>query len=227
MRWILQLAAMTLSIASQASPNSFIVFPYRRRRSNDLMASFISHQISLNLRCLNLMVLIERVEVTTLLLLSAPIWNYIFTKRLHVVFSFSFFLQSIKVLLSNNFFFFSASPCGIEFLGWCVFGCFASDGMMTVRVFCKVSIINIEYHKDRLWLKYHGWQRERVTGTDCHRAGKSLTQFLRMKKRKSIAMSSSTFGGRKRHDKLCFCSISGDAVLKLNEHENTFCVMPE
>lgn len=27
---------------------------------------------------------------------------------------------------------------------------FASDGMMTVRVFCKVSIINIEYHKDRL-----------------------------------------------------------------------------
>lgn len=67
LRWILQLAAMTLSIASQVSPNSFIVFPSRRHRSNGLMTSFISHQISLNLRCLNLMAIInsERVEVTT------------------------------------------------------------------------------------------------------------------------------------------------------------------
>lgn len=67
LRWILQLAAMTLSITSQASPNSFIVFPSRRHRSNGLMTCFISHQISLNLRCLNLMAIInsERVEVTT------------------------------------------------------------------------------------------------------------------------------------------------------------------
>lgn len=84
------------------------------------------------------------------------------------------------------------------------------------------SIIKIDYDSSIMVYRESELLAQIVTEQE-----KSLTQFLRMKKRKSIAMSSSTFGGRKRHDKLCFCSISGDAVLKLNEHENKFCVMPE